>query len=250
MYEADPCGHLLVKGRALSDRALAIQAGMTEVDVQSAMVDLETNGVFSRRPDGTVFSRKMVRDARKSAEQRKRAQARWTTENVDEIKSGNSEMHAEPMPRSQKPEARVQKEDLSPSGDSSFSGNGFDLIPAKPDHVQQAFDAYNLMARAHGLASASKLTDKRRAALKNRLREIGLPEWIRAIEKVPAAPFLLGQNAQGWRADLDFLLQPTSLQKVLEGSYEGSRNGRPSSDRESRFSKFQQGLVGFVDRGR
>lgn len=119
MAEADPCGYLLVKGRPVSDRVLAVQAGMDAAEVIQAIAELEENGVLSRRPDGTIISRKMVRDSRKSAEQRARAEKRWAKENIEETKTGDAEADPGIMP--QIPEARSQTpeiEDSSPNGDS------------------------------------------------------------------------------------------------------------------------------------
>jgi hypothetical protein len=39
-------------------------------------------------------------------------------------------------------------------------------------------------------------------------------------EAVRRSSFLQGDNARGWLADLDFVIQATSYTKVLEGSYE------------------------------
>lgn len=66
MAEADPVGHLLVKGKPLSDRTLALLAGMAPEEVVEALADLEENEVFSRTSTGVPYSRKMVRDGDRS----------------------------------------------------------------------------------------------------------------------------------------------------------------------------------------
>ncbi len=40
-----------------------------------------------------------------------------------------------------------------------------------------------------------------------------------AIWTIPRTPFCLGENDRGWKANFDFLLQPTSFTKLLEGTY-------------------------------
>jgi hypothetical protein len=104
-------------------------------------------------------------------------------------------------------EIQVKKEEttlLSPNGD---------MIPA--------FDAYNEMASRLGLPMASKLNDARRKKLRARLKEHGLQGWHKALGNLELMPFCLGQNNRGWKASLDFLLQPASFQKVLEGAFAG-----------------------------
>ena len=85
--------------------------------------------------------------------------------------------------------------------------------------VQKAFDNYNIAAAEYGLPLAEKLTEDRKRHLRARLKEHGLEGWNRALVAVEGQPFLTGANDRAWRATLDFFLQPSSLNKVLEGSY-------------------------------
>jgi hypothetical protein len=62
MHAAEPVGHLLVNKRAPSMKQLASLAGGPEKEVISAIKELEDAGVFSRTEDGTIYSRRMVRD--------------------------------------------------------------------------------------------------------------------------------------------------------------------------------------------
>ena len=87
--------------------------------------------------------------------------------------------------------------------------------------IQSAFDAYNAMASQNGLTVAQVLNDTRQSKIAQHLAECGgLDGWTVALEKVAASTFLCGQNANGWKADLDFLLQKKSFTKLLEGSYD------------------------------
>ena len=58
MHGATPYGHLAVDNLA----KLARQVGGTEDEVRRALAELIANGVCSVRPDGVIFSRRMVRD--------------------------------------------------------------------------------------------------------------------------------------------------------------------------------------------
>jgi 5-methylcytosine-specific restriction endonuclease McrA len=75
MSEAEPRGHLLVKGNPLSDDMLARQVSMDKSEVKEALVELESFGVFSRTDDGVIYSRKMARDSASEEKKLERAMA-------------------------------------------------------------------------------------------------------------------------------------------------------------------------------
>lgn len=70
MHEADPYGHLIVGGVAPSTKQLAMILGDTERETVRLLKELETAGVFSRTDDGTIFSRRMIRDFEKAEKDR------------------------------------------------------------------------------------------------------------------------------------------------------------------------------------
>jgi uncharacterized protein YdaU (DUF1376 family) len=89
-------------------------------------------------------------------------------------------------------------------------------------------EAYNAVAREVGWAEA-KHTPRRVPALRQRLKDAGdYDGWRRALTRARGSPFLTGDNDRGWRADLDFLLQAKSFNKLMEGGYDGRPNGRQS----------------------
>lgn len=117
-------------------------------------------------------------------------------------------------------------------GDGKGASSGMDknqnqnqnhILP--PIAPPQIFDAWNAMASECGLALATKLNDRRKIQAKARLDEHGGETIIAVIGKIPESPFLLGRNDRGWKANFDWLLQPSSMQKLIEGNYHG-RNGR------------------------
>lgn len=109
---------------------------------------------------------------------------------------------------------------LSSSGD-----DGPDLVlvkdepSLKPEHV---VEAWNDMAGRLNLSKVRKLSSARRRQLNARLREYpDVDDWTEAIAAIERSPFLQGhQSKTGWRADFDFLLQPSSFLKLIEGSYD------------------------------
>lgn len=80
-------------------------------------------------------------------------------------------------------------------------------------------DEWNAMAAGNGLASVSRLSDKRKTALGARVKDYGEDKIRSAIRSIPQYPFLLGDSKDGWKADFDFLLRPDSIMKIDEGKY-------------------------------
>lgn len=93
-----------------------------------------------------------------------------------------------------------------------------------PGDAIKAFHAYNETALRCGLQQAKSLTPDRQRRLIARLRDYGLDGWSVALANVERSSFLTGKNDNGWRADLDFLLQAKSFNKVHDGSYGNGRH--------------------------
>ncbi len=67
-------------------------------------------------------------------------------------------------------------------------------------------------------------------SVRNRKIELRYPdhselEWVEIIERIAKSKFCCGENERGWRATFDWLLQPETALKVLEGKYD-TRAGR------------------------
>lgn len=67
----DPIGYVAVAGRALDETSIARMTGGTASEVRDLLGELDRNGVFSRDRQGRIFSRRMVKDARRAAIARK-----------------------------------------------------------------------------------------------------------------------------------------------------------------------------------
>lgn len=72
MHDGVPRGYLRTAGQRIDSPSMI--ASMTRAkageDVQALIAELESNGVFSRDADGTIFCRRMVRDSQISASRR------------------------------------------------------------------------------------------------------------------------------------------------------------------------------------
>jgi len=71
MHEASPYGHLLINGTPPTDRQIAVLAGAPSDQITDLLGELEAAGVFSRTKDRVIYSRRMVRDEKRSALSRK-----------------------------------------------------------------------------------------------------------------------------------------------------------------------------------
>ena len=91
-----------------------------------------------------------------------------------------------------------------------------------PLDALRAFEAYNSVALRVGLQQAVRMTPDRERKIIARLRENGPDDWAKAMDNLERSKFLTGQasfKGEVFRANLDFILQPTSFGKLLDGSY-------------------------------
>lgn len=94
-----------------------------------------------------------------------------------------------------------------------------DDAPVSPDEV---LEYWNTLAGRHGLPKISKLTPARKQRLKARIKEFPeIESWATAFKNIERSAFLRGDNDRGWKANFDFLLQPGSFVKLIEGVYNG-----------------------------
>lgn len=94
------------------------------------------------------------------------------------------------------------------------------------DYEQEAYVAFNETARRASLPVAEKLTKDRRAKIKARLSEAnGLDGWHAAMARLEASDFCAGRSTS-FRATIDFVLQPSSFRKLMEGAYDNNPNQR------------------------
>lgn len=110
MHEAQPYGHLILGGRAVSNDVLARISGLGADECGNLVAELESAGVFSRTRKGVIYSRRMVKDRSRSEKGRKSVNRRWSQMSDDERENGKPNRSPNRLPTTQKPEARVQKE--------------------------------------------------------------------------------------------------------------------------------------------
>lgn len=96
-------------------------------------------------------------------------------------------------------------------------------ITSSSPQTKSIIEAWNAVAKEHRLPVLRLVTPKRLGCLRARIGEAGVDGVLEAIAAVPKSEFLCGTNDRGWRADFDFIMQPTSFARLLEGRYETRR---------------------------
>ncbi len=122
-----------------------------------------------------------------------------------------------PMANGQQNDAPSQsqsQEEESPNGDVSVEPT------PKPLTKREVIDAWQDRMVPQGFPAIRKITGQRDRQLAARLRDSTLDEWLQAMAALERSAFCRGENDRGWRADFDFLLQPKSFVKLLEGAYD------------------------------
>ena len=77
MHEGSPVGHLTLGGKPATIRQMAANAGCTEREAARYLAELLDAGVCSKNENGTIFSRRMVKDAEAAEVGREYAKKRW-----------------------------------------------------------------------------------------------------------------------------------------------------------------------------
>lgn len=109
--QSDPIGYLTVKKVPLSDNDIARMVGGSEPEVRTLLEELERNGVLSRDRKGTIFSRRIVRDAKKSRDAKNNGKLGGNpTLSKDKGKSGEVNLQDNTEVKPQKPETTFQEE--------------------------------------------------------------------------------------------------------------------------------------------
>ena len=88
------------------------------------------------------------------------------------------------------------------------------------------------------LPKVRSITDKRKRAIGTRLRERGIDDFRELFEKAAASDFLRGDNARGWVANFDWLLNEGNMVKVLEGQYDNRRGKKNNCNVSEEYQSF------------
>jgi len=74
------------------------------------------------------------------------------------------------------------------------------------------------------LPKVIKLTDERKKHITARINEYGYESIEEVLKKAGKSEFLAGKNDRNWKADIDWIFNPTNFLKILEGKYNNKVN--------------------------
>ena len=131
---------------------------------------------------------------------------RYTTENERSQKEKEEEKEKE---------KEKEKEDEEEHSLSNPQGG----LESGESEFQEILFSYHFLCQ--GLPKVSKLTEKRKKAIKKALPYLNEKGFEGLFEKAGHSDFLLGRTGV-WKADFDWLLQPDNLTRVLEGRYDNA----------------------------
>lgn len=190
-------GTIMVTMRLIDSKALAEFTGIPLRSVQRAMMQVGASGVIGAM---SVTSGAPVASL---------------TSPVAQNEVSEPRVHARiELPSGVLPTLEVKKDTPPP--------------PKGPTKVEclEAFTAYNETAQRCAIPQAARMTPDRARKIAARLKDYGIDGWHRALANIEKSSFLTGTNDRGWRASLDFLLQPESFGKVHDGGYGNGRHAK------------------------
>jgi len=77
------------------------------------------------------------------------------------------------------------------------------------------------------LSKVSKLSDQRKKHISGRYKEFDYDTIIEVLKKAGKSDFLCGINPKAWKADFDWIFNPTNFLKIMEGKYENKNHSEP-----------------------
>lgn len=79
------------------------------------------------------------------------------------------------------------------------------------------------------MSKVSKLSEQRKKHIAARFKEFDYETIIEVLKKAGKSDFLCGKNDKAWKADFDWIFNPTNFLKIMEGKYENKLIQSPKS---------------------
>lgn len=111
-----------------------------------------------------------------------------------------------------------------PQGTAKTPAAAADKPPKNPQSEAKAslnrvIEAWNEEAGRRGFHKVRVLDASRKQMLRLRINAYGVDTMLEAVELAGRSPFLRGEMGDGRKADINIILQPKTLSRVLEGFY-------------------------------
>jgi len=104
-------------------------------------------------------------------------------------------------------------------------------------NYQEIIDMYN--DTCVSLPKVTALSDKRKKAIKARLRQYSIDDFKRLFEKAEASNFLKGGNDRDWTANFDWLIKDANMAKTLDGNYDNKTKQVKNKGKPNKFNNFE-----------
>jgi hypothetical protein len=102
---------------------------------------------------------------------------------------------------------------------------------------QEIVDIFNSVCV--DLPRVEKLTETRKKLITNRIKENSFEVLGDIFKKVAESDFLSGRKS-GWKANFDWIMNPTNFVKILEDNYKNNKNGTGEKSNAELFSNAMQ----------
>ncbi len=139
-----------------------------------------------------------------------------------------------------------KKEDVE--ANASFSSD-------KRTNQQNSID-YQALIKAfneitEGVFGAVKypISEKRKTSIRARIREHGKEGFNEMMHRAAKSNFLKGDNQRGWTASFDWMIRPSSFQKIIEGNYDNKIQQGNKSKLQGAQSITDEKLAAAIQRG-
>lgn len=125
-------------------------------------------------------------------------------------------------------------------------------VEREQTNYKAVVDSYNSLCKS--FPKVTKLSERRRKAIRARLKEYSLAELEKAFALAEESEFLKGANNRNWMASFDWIISDSNLPKVLEGKYanRASPNGNSGKSQsmwgeDDYIAKLARGEVSLAD---
>jgi len=245
----DICLYNWEKAEAVPEAELFLMLADLEGAGENIVKQLAKTGKVTINDDGSIFNDKALDEgvkafnlwkAKSDGGKAKKKKGEKPAPASNTLPKSDGDNHEESSHRTKNLELRDSSNEESgnpPSGEV-FSPGENDPIPEPDSPIideggtaknEAIVTAWNDMARKHGLTQVAKMTGERPKRLKVRISEHGVAAIVTGINTIPDSPFLMGKNDRGWKANFDWLVQPASCSKLIEGGYHNQGEGVSSA---------------------
>ncbi len=130
----EPFGHLTINGKVPNMKTLAKLVGETEENCAVLIKELEENSVFSRNRQGVIYSRKMVRMAKKSAHAKKIGKLGGNPSLSKQKGKSSQDNQADNQENTLNPEDNPEDKQEDKREDKTLEARGYKLESKKEAH--------------------------------------------------------------------------------------------------------------------